>query len=155
MGGFDFGAEPLKSDASLKSKLGSGCFSKREGPARVYWFPYAQTKAEFKLGKDKRIVAMKFSRERTHLKRCASQRPPANFKTGKGIRLGDPASKVVEVYGEPTAKEWVSENEPRLFRYDSPGPRPGDDEAGDTKLLRLEIEFQRGYVSSILLALAD
>ncbi len=155
LGGFNLADKHLKTDAQLRALLGIGCSSHHDGPARAYWFPDAQTKGEFRLDKGKRVVAVRFFREKSPHKKCSTRRMPENFKTGRGIRLGDPVSRVVEVYGEPTQKEWISEKEPKTFRYDSSADSGEGASDSQSRPLVMEIGFRRGYVSSILLAISD
>ena len=155
LGGFNLADKHLKTDAQLRALLGVGCSSHLDGPVRAYWFPDAQTKGEFRLDKGKRVVAVRFFREKSPHKKCSTRRTPENFKTGRGVRLGDPVSRVVEVYGEPTRKEWISEKELKIFRYNSSADSGDGASDSHSRPLVMEIGFRLGYVSSILLAVSD
>jgi hypothetical protein len=52
--------------------------------------------------------------------------PPSRWKTGRGLRIGDPASKVVELYGEPNSKSPSTKGKQPLellyYAFDWAGP---------------------------------
>src|SRR5262249_15156784 len=67
-----------------------------------------QLTADFEAGKS--IEELRVNRAGWLMGDCVSPLPPSQWKTGRGLRIEDEASHVVDLYGQPTSRSPSTKN---------------------------------------------
>jgi hypothetical protein len=87
-------------------KFGRGTLV-QDGYAICYYNTYENQSIIFEIGPDKLIEGIILSAEKRLDCMKINKKDKTSFMTRKGIRLGDPPNKIIEIYGEPEKKEIV------------------------------------------------
>jgi len=118
--GFDLVKNEI-SDATIKKEEGKGCFVDKEEPplvSRTYYFSASKSFLRFKFDPaDMSVTAITITKFQIASTSCRLLKK-LPLETGHGLRLGDPISKIFDLYGMPRSSYMNnSKNKSITFLY--------------------------------------
>ncbi len=97
--GFQFDKGKLKTEQSIIDLFGEGC---KKGDIRKYMLQNEDVVIEFDVqGPRNFITGVGLSRGNANASKCISKNNIGPLETGKGLKLGDDSSRVLQLYGLP------------------------------------------------------